>query len=612
MFNDNKLRLQSILLPTEDVCNVKELYYHKGDNEIKFDGYFNLFAIDKWRKYTKIDNLHLHIMCKGFKKIKLMCKRKEIKSFDLNFESYEYDIVFPYDNESYDSVFWISLIPDEEEKNDIDNVIKEVKGYFYTEINKEEFLEINIVGDICTFKREQYILRNITKLRECILENDELEVKSHFEIYIVDNGKTLSEHREISEIINASSGQIKVFPNKNAGGAGGFTRGMIEALKAKTSEKLTHLLIMDDDAVYEPDSIVRLYALLKVLKPEWRDAAVGGSVMREDYKYILHESGPSLNKWKVVALKDNNDERLFENASSDYIMKPYGEFERYSAWCFCCFPLTTINEYNLPIPIFVHYDDIEYGIRNQKKGLITLNGIGVWHKPFGLSVTSMNAYIDTRNKLISMALYDESLISGIKGFINEIAIPIFSYMVRYRYSDVKLIEKAIEDFLRGPDFLRDSDPEGLLHDIGKASIRMTSISDTKDLNQEEKIKVEKFISDFSNDRLIDMTYRNRNRKLKFQNFLPMNRFRFKILSVAESPYNFFGYKKIVYVEPYTNKIFVGKRNLIKMVECAAICFKCGVAVAIRHKKAEKEYKKKFPELITADFWNKYLDLCKNN
>ena len=44
--------------------------------------------------------------------------------------------------------------------------------------------------------------------------------------------------------------------------------------------------------------------------------------------------------------------------------------------------LDVVTRDNLPIPLFLHHDDIEYGIRNQAHGIAFLNGIGVWHKGF--------------------------------------------------------------------------------------------------------------------------------------------------------------------------------------------------------------------------------------
>ena len=37
--------------------------------------------------------------------------------------------------------------------------------------------------------------------------------------------------------------------------------------------------------------------------------------------------------------------------------------------------LNLVRPDNLPIPLFLHHDDIEFGIRNQKAGIVFLNGL---------------------------------------------------------------------------------------------------------------------------------------------------------------------------------------------------------------------------------------------
>ncbi|MEI3199181.1 MAG: hypothetical protein V8S12_01795 [Lachnospiraceae bacterium] len=54
----------------------------------------------------------------------------------------------------------------------------------------------------------------------------------------------------------------------------------------------------------------------------------------------------------------------------------------YTGWWYTCIPLRCIDNDNLPLPIFIHRDDVEYGLRVGKKKFIFLNGIGVWHEAF--------------------------------------------------------------------------------------------------------------------------------------------------------------------------------------------------------------------------------------
>ena len=47
-----RIQLQSILHPRVDVCDVSDLYYQEKCGQKDYDGYFNLFYIEKWLKYT--------------------------------------------------------------------------------------------------------------------------------------------------------------------------------------------------------------------------------------------------------------------------------------------------------------------------------------------------------------------------------------------------------------------------------------------------------------------------------------------------------------------------------------------------------------------------------
>ena len=56
----------------------------------------------------------------------------------------------------------------------------------------------------------------------------------------------------------------------------------------------------------------------------------------------------------------------------------------YGAWWCCCYHMNAITKENLPLPIFVHHDDIQFGLKQMDRGIVFLNGINVWHQGFEL------------------------------------------------------------------------------------------------------------------------------------------------------------------------------------------------------------------------------------
>ena len=110
-------------------------------------------------------------------------------------------------------------------------------------------------------------------LKEGILNNPAAEAYDHIKICISDNAGTL----EPEKIENP---EIHVVKNKNLGGVGGFTRTMLEYLNGE--EKISHVLLMDDDAIILPETIERNYLFLKHLKKKYYNYVIGGALMRLD------------------------------------------------------------------------------------------------------------------------------------------------------------------------------------------------------------------------------------------------------------------------------------------------------------------------------------------
>ena len=138
----------------------------------------------------------------------------------------------------------------------------------------------------------------------------------------------------------------------------------------------------------------------------------------------------------IVLPEMNLDIRDREMATTQYLTETGNETERYSGWWCCCYSLETVREDNLPIPLFIHYDDIEFGVRNKNQGIVFLNGVGVWHKGFELLFSGANMYYDTRNNLMQIALHQEK---GKKQCAARFYLKMLTVaMIRMRYKDAEL------------------------------------------------------------------------------------------------------------------------------------------------------------------------------
>lgn len=463
--------LQSVLVPNPSVCAEESLYYHRDGTQISFDGYFNLFYIEKRKKYTALEHLELHLELRGYSRICLMHDRTTLAEHTLTpAEQKQYVFSFPYE-EVQSGVFWFALTEDDA----VPEKERHVSGGYLGESSILRL--VNIAVDICTFRREDYVTRNMRSLLDFAGQKNRPEAAEHLHVCIVDNGNTLQNHAGMQGLLSECRAEqrdiIHVIPNRNLGGAGGFTRGMLKALDDKKTKNLTHILLMDDDAVFDPDIFVRIYGILTTLREEYQDITVGGALWREDYPYIQQACGEYFEDFQVKNPHPLYDLRTFENCTADFLCRGEEERELYSGWWCCCYSMEVVGRNNLPLPLFLHQDDITYGLRNIDQGVLFMNGVGVWHKGFDLAYPGVNQYYDVRNPLITTALFCPEMKTT--DIIKQVWLKLTMLLIEYRYAEAMLLSMGLEDFCRGPKWLYETDAEKIhaeLRSLWKAEFSM--------------------------------------------------------------------------------------------------------------------------------------------
>lgn len=427
-----------------------KLYYRcRGDVKILYNGmnfgqggsmstdtYFNSLSIEKWYRYCDISDILLNFLFSGYFNMKIMhscfkgdrlCSEiiaeEELKS--QNATHYQYTL--PRIEEG---VVYFVL-----ESKTAESVLYDA----YYECVPVKTRDVTIALNICTYKREKYLLRNLSLLQSKFLNDRNSELYGHLKVFIVDNGNTL-------DCEQISGENVLVCHNPNVGGAGGFTRGLIEILNRRDEMAVTHAIFMDDDIEIEPESIIRTYRLLTLLKEEYWEAFISGAMLRIDKPNIQHENGALWNEGKCQFINRGIDLEYFEN-----VVRNESSYARdYAAWWYCCIPASVISEDNLPIPVFIHEDDVEYSLRNARN-IITLNGIAVRHPVTDHKRVSSNEYYNLRNLLIVNAVYCPEY--GRKQVSKKMLTNLLMALLRFRYKDMRLVYRALEDFCKGPEWL---------------------------------------------------------------------------------------------------------------------------------------------------------------
>ena len=550
-----EVQLQSVLVPQDGICGITDMYYHDAFGRLTFDGYFNLIYIAKRKRYTNLSKIMLKIRLRGFKKLILMHNQKDIQEIELDGENEkEYVIPFPYDQYD-DGVFAFALI--------VENRLNWVlEGMFWGEIEDSACRKVNIGIDICTYRREGYISRNLQRWYQHIFSNPGLEVSHHSHIFVIDNGRTLESNEQVKEIVKILSEKemLDIIPNRNVGASGGFTRGMMEILNRKEKDGYSHVLLMEDDAVIQPDLLVRLYGFLTVLKEEWKDMTVGGMLLRLEKQEYSFSAGQWWEKGKNTPNQYYNfNLTYYESGADSFVLEPANEHKLYSGWWCCCYSLNTVREDNLPFPFFLCHDDIEYGIRNRDAGITFLNGICVWHRDIRTAMPEVMPYYDMRNLLVEIVLQDHSFMEALNHTVCKMAGTLF----RYRYKDVKLICKGVKDFLKGPEWLWKLDPEEMNARLYKEAEKLTYIDE----------------------------YRGGN--------IPL-------VKPWDPVSNYLKHEAVVIWDKRTERAVLVKRNFVQFMICMGHMLGTLFCLLVGYGKTARKYRKNIGKYTTKEAWEKYL------
>ena len=414
---------------------------------VDFTTYFNALSIYKWRKYTTAKAFYLHIEYCGSA---LTLQQTYANNYSWIPSTIDGSAVSLQRSDEW-STAEIELSLCEGEILHAFNISTEGpvnirNAYYYCDCEELDIHPVELALATTTFKKEDYIVRNVSLLQKNIIDSDE-EIADHFHVHIIDNGRSLNS-------ANLDSSRVTVHPNPNVGGSGGFARGMIESLEQ--NPKATHVLLMDDDVEVLPESFIRTFNLLSLLKEEYAEAFLSGAMMSlEEPNLRTEDLGFFTAKGTFSPLKPAGYMTSLHDVVETEIYKaPTGLYEdtaqQYAGWWYCVIPTATIEREGLPLPLFVRSDDAEYALRCKPK-FMSMNGICVWHNSFKFKYSAaVERYQVSRNTLISQATTGAAPLSD---FLYEIRREVELDLKKFNYDEAALAVKGLEDFLRGPEWI---------------------------------------------------------------------------------------------------------------------------------------------------------------
>jgi galactofuranosylgalactofuranosylrhamnosyl-N-acetylglucosaminyl-diphospho-decaprenol beta-1,5/1,6-galactofuranosyltransferase len=299
--------------------------------------------------------------------------------------------------------------------------------------------EVKVTAAICTFNREKELRAT---LQELLCADSGL-----FSVVVVNQGEAGLPER-IRDLWLPDSLPANIVEQPNLGGAGGFTRGMIEA---KMEADCTHVLLLDDDIDLDRHIIARMPIVLSYLR---EDHCIGGAMLDLEQREILFSVGDVVSPTGpgITNLVDHENDNMLSPVARDYVARQHDpDFNGW--WCFA-FPVKALDKAGYPLPMFIRGDDVEFGFRLKRAGFKTIPwpGIAVWHAPFYKKRSAWHYFYDKRNALFMNEMHDRFSKLRMAG---HLSVGFLNHLLRYDYDRAWMSAQALSAFNSGPSCLTD-------------------------------------------------------------------------------------------------------------------------------------------------------------
>ena len=414
---------------------------------LSFGTYFNAFPASYWRRWTVVDQVRLTVTLRGAGATLLVYKsmarghsqrveaaettsdQAESFSFDLTLKPfidggwYWYDVVAGDHGATVESAEWTAEVPaDRAEHGTVDlcitTMLPDMSAQLLTQLGDAE------------------------------------ELKPYLDtVFVMDQGKDKVTDSEYFPAAREGLGDtLRVIVQGNLGGSGGYARGQLESVRKGTA---TYAMMMDDDVVCEPEGIIRAVTFGDLAK---RPTIVGGHMFNLYSRSELHSFGEIVQPWRFwwQTRLDGYSQWNFgaRNLRSSRWLHKRADVD-FNGWFMCLIPRVVLEEVGLSLPIFIKWDDSEFGLRAKAAGYPTVSfpGAAVWHVPWTDKNDGLDwqSYFHHRNRIIAALLHSPYERGG--RMVRESLNHQVKHLASLQYSTAELRHLAMEDVLRGPHAL---------------------------------------------------------------------------------------------------------------------------------------------------------------
>ncbi|WP_331761130.1 glycosyltransferase (plasmid) [Nocardia sp. NBC_01377] len=421
------------------------------ESEVSFETYFNAFAAAYWRRWSVLPSVVVRVEVRGACRVDVYRSKADgsriavLGDFVTPDESgkgvFEAEIdLAPFEDGGW---IWFDLTTETE--------VTVLSAGWYSPIDPPDGMQTRRVAvGMPTFNRPADAVATLMAL------SSDPQVAEVIDVVLVpDQGDRLVSREPGFDVAAEALGdKLRIFRQPNLGGSGGYGRIMYEAIENTDSP---FILYMDDDIMIEPDSILRALAFGRYAR---NPIIVGGQMLNLQERSHLHSMGEVVDRGRFMWTSAPNSE--YDHDFARYPLRDRDNSANlhrrvdvdYNGWWTCLIPREVAERIGQPLPFFLKWEDVEYGLRARAAGhrTVSVPGIAVWHMAWSDKDDAIDwqAYFHLRNRLIVAALYHDGphrpiVVDSIKALVK--------HLICLEYSTVHIQMEAIRDFLAGPDHL---------------------------------------------------------------------------------------------------------------------------------------------------------------
>lgn len=412
----------------------------RAGKRLSFGSYFNAFPAAYWRKWTTVSDVSLRVQTSGSGS--LVVYRSNARGVTQRVESFRVSGETTNVHELSLSQFgdggwyWFDLIADAEG-------MTLVSADWSVPENGKPVGRLNI--GVTTFNRADYCSRTIA----AIAADPELRKILH-EMIVVDQGnEKVEDEPDFAEIAADMGSQLRIINQPNLGGSGGFSRNMLETVNGGTAD---YVLLLDDDVVVETEGILRSATFADFCRVP---TIVGGHMFDMFDRSVLHAYAESVNMWKFLWGPSGDLYHRHNLAGQNLRATPWMHRRwdvDFNGWWMCLIPTAVIKEIGFSLPVFIKWDDAEYGLRAKAAGYPTVSmpGTAVWHVSWIDKDDSVDwqAYFHSRNRLVA-GLIHSPYTKGGDLLRQSLAVDV-KHIFSMQYYAASARVMALRDVLSGP------------------------------------------------------------------------------------------------------------------------------------------------------------------